>query len=106
MYYFILDISYILKKNPTEHELLNLLADIRNFWYEIGLSVKVPHSILDGLKRGPESNAVKLSEVIHSWLTTTESTWETAIDAIKGPIVNNIKKATEIQQYLTKGKLI
>ena len=95
-----------MRKTPTEHDLLNLLADISNMWYEIGLSLKVPHSILDGLKRSQESNAVKLSEVIHSCLTTTESTWETAIDAIKGPIVNNNKKATEIQQHLTKGKLI
>ena len=79
-------------------------------WHEIGLSLKVPHKILDGLKRSQESDAIKLSEVIHSWLTTTEShlvTWETVISTIKGPIVNNIKKANELRQYLTnKGKLI
>ena len=98
-----------MKKAPTEHELLNLLADISNLWYEIGLSLKVPRNILNCLKRRQESDAIKLSEVIHSWLTTTEShlvTWETVIDAIKGPIVNNIKKANEIHQHLTKGKLI
>ena len=98
-----------MKKAPTEHELLNLLVDISNLWHEIGLSLKVPRSILDGLKRSRESDAIKLSEVIHSWLTTTEShlvTWETVIDAIKSRIVNNIKKANEIHQHLTKGKLI
>ena len=98
-----------MKKVPTEHELLNLLADISNLWREIGLSVKVPYNILDRLKRSQESDAIKLSEVIHSWLTTTEShlvTWETVISTIKGPIVNNIKKANELRQYLNKGKLI
>ena len=98
-----------MKKTPTEHELLNLLADISNLWYEIGLSLKVPHSILDGLKRSQDSDAIKLSEVIRSWLTTTESrlvTWETVIDAIKCPIVKHIEKANTIHQYLTKGKLI
>ena len=98
-----------MKKAPTEHELLNVLADISNLWYEIGLSLKVPHNILDGLKRSQESDAIKLSEVIHSWLTTTKShlvTWETVIDDIKGPIVKHIKKASEIHQHLTKGKLI
>ena len=93
--------------SPTEHELLNLLADISNLWYEIGLSLKVPHNILNCLKRSQESDAIKLSEVIHSWLTTTEShlvTWETVIDAIKSPVVNNIKKATEIHEHLTRGK--
>ena len=99
-----------MKKAPTEHELLNLLADISNLWREIGLSLKVPHNILDGLRRSQESNAIKLSEVIHSWFTTTEShlvTWETVISTIKGPIVINIKKANELHQYLTnKCKLI
>ena len=98
-----------MKKAPTEHELLNLLADISSLWYEIGLSLNVSHNILDGLRRRQESDAIKLSEVIHSWLTTTESrlvTWETVIDAIKGPTVNNIKKANEIHQHLTKGKLL
>ena len=98
-----------MKKTPTKHELLNLLADISNLWHEIGLSLKVPNSILGGLKRSQDSDAIKLSEVIQSWLTTTEShfvTWETMIDSIKSPIVNNNKKATEICQHLTKGKLI
>ena len=96
-------------KSPTEHELNYQLADISDMWYEIGLSLKVSFSILNGLTNSQKSNAYKLAQVVHSWLTTTEShlvTWETAIDAIKGPIVNNIKKATEIHQYLTKGKLI
>ena len=92
-----------MKKVPTKHELLNLLVDISNMWHEIGLSLNVSDNVLDGLKHSPESNAVKLSEVIHSWLTTTESSWETVINAIKGPIVNRVIKANEIHQHLTKG---
>ena len=90
-----------MKKVPTKHELLNLLADISYLWHEIGLSLNVSDSVLGGLKHSPESNAVKLSEVIQSWLTTTGSFWETVIDAIKGPIVNHAIKANEIHQYLT-----
>ena len=78
-------------------------------WHEIGLSLNVSASVLGGLKRSQERDTVKLSEVIDSWLTTTEShlvTWETVITSIKGPIVNNIKKANEIHQHLTKSKLI
>ena len=98
-----------MRKAPTEHELNYQLADISDMWYEIGLSLKVSCSILNGLTNSEKSNAYKLAQVVHSWLTTTEShlvTWETVIDAIKGPIVNNIKKANEIRQHLTKGKLI
>ena len=78
-------------------------------WYEIGISLKVPHSIFDGLMSSTKNKKYKLAQVIYNWLTTTEShllTWETVIDAIKGPIVNNIKKANEIRQHLTKGKMI
>ena len=98
-----------MKKTPTEHELLNLLADISHLWHEIGLSFNVSGNVLGGLKRSQESDAIKLSEVIQSWLTTSQPhfvTWETVITSIKGPIVNNIKKANEICQHLTKGKLI
>ena len=91
----------------TKHELLNLLADIDEKWYEIGLSLKVSQNVLNGLTSNQFSNIYKLDQVIESWLTTTEShlvTWETVIDAIKSPIVNNIKKATEIHEHLTRGK--
>ena len=98
-----------MRKAPTEHELHYQLADISDMWYEIGLSLKVSCRILNALTNSEKSNAYKLSEIIHSWLTTTEShlvTWETVIDAIKGPIINHIKKANEICQHLAKGKLI
>ena len=98
-----------MKKVPTKHELLKLLADISHLWHEIGLSLNVSDSVLGGLKHSQERDTVKLSEVIDSWLTTTKShlvTWETVITSIKGPIVNNIKKANEIHQDLTKCKLI
>ena len=102
--YFVLDISDILKKAPTKHELLELLADIEDKWYEIGLSFDVPRNILDGLERRSDSNTVKLSKVIDSWINTNEVTWDKVISAISGPIVSNKKKADEIYGHLTKGK--
>ena len=98
-----------MKKVPTKHELLKLLADISHLWHEIGLSLNVSDSVLGGLKRSQESDTIKLSEVIQSWLTTSQPyfvTWETVIDAIKGPIVKHIEKANALHQHLTKGKLI
>ena len=95
-----------MRKTPTKHDLLKLLADISHLWHVIGLSLNVTDNVLFGLKHSQESDTIKLSEVIHSWLTTTESSWETLIDAIKGPIVKHIRKANEIHQYLTTGKLI
>ena len=79
-------------------------------WPEIGLSLKVSDNVLSSLKHSKERDTIKLAEVIDSWLTTSTSqphfiTWETVIDAIKGPIVNHITKANALHQYLTKGKL-
>ena len=93
--------------SPSKYELLNLLADINDKWYEIGVSLKVSQNVLNSLTSSQLSNTYKLDQVIESWLTTTEShliTWETVIDAIKSSIVNNIKKATEIHEHLTRGK--
>ena len=100
-----------MKKAPTKHELLNLLADISHMWPEIGLSLEVSDNVMSGLKHSKERDTVKLAEVIDSWLTTSTSqlhfiTWEKMIDAIKGPIVNHTVKANALHQYLTKGKLI
>ena len=100
-----------MRKTPTKHELLNLLADISHLWPEIGLSLDVSDNVLDGLISCQERDTVKLAKIIDSWLISNTSqphfiTWETVIDAIKGPIVNHVIKANALHQYLTKGKLI
>ena len=97
----VLDISDILKKAPTKHELLKLLADINDKWYEIGLVFEVPGKILDGLQSKNDSNTIKLSKVIDTWINTNEATWDKVISAIGGPIVGNKMKADEIHDHLT-----
>ena len=102
----ILDISDILKEAPDKHDLLNLLADIDDKWYEIGLSLKVRDNVLNGLESEKRKNIIKLNQILQSWMTTKSSpiTWDTVITAMKGPLVNNVQKAEEIIKYLTKGK--
>ena len=89
--------------------LFKLLADISNLWGEIGLAVDVSNKVLDSLKRSGQSDVIKLSIVIDSWLTNTQPslvTWETVITAIKDPIVNHVKKANELYEHLTAGNFI
>ena len=63
---------------------------------------------MDGLKSTQDSNTYKLSQVIHSWITTSEShlvTWKTVVTAIEGNIFNNKQKSNDIREYLSsKGK--
>ena len=93
-----------MKKDPTEHKLVNILADINDKWYEICVSLKVPSNVFNGLTSCQLSNTYKLDQVIENWLATTELhlvTWETLIDDIKSPVFNNIKKVTEIRRHFT-----
>ena len=97
----------ILEDAPNEHELLDLLADIKDKWHEIGLSLKVANNVLNGLTSQNMTNILKLDQVLLSWIETESSpvTWDTMIAAIEGPLVNNVQKAKKILEYLTKGKL-
>ena len=60
------------------------------------------YNVLSGLQNSQEESKVKLSQVIHTWLTTQPSpvTWETVISAIEGHIVGNLAKANEIRDHL------
>ena len=77
MSYF-LDISDILKKAPDKHELLKLLADIDDKWYEIGLSLNVGDNVLNSLTSEKRKNTIKLNKILQSWMATKSSpvTWD------------------------------
>ena len=92
----------ILSTRPDENELLNLLANIDSDWFRIGTALNVSHNTLEGFRQNSENNTVRLTNVIHSWVTTQSSpvTWQTVIDAIGGNIVNNRAKADEIREHL------
>ena len=94
-----------MKEAPDENDLLELLADISNKWYVIGLGLKVSRNVLDGLEKNKNDDIYKLSKVINAWITSTEKhlrTWETVITAIEGRLVNDKRKADEIRDYLGK----
>ena len=87
---------------PDEHDLLELLADIDDKWFEIGTALKVPINALNGLLTSQYDNKVILIQVIHTWFTSQPLlvTWGTVISAIEGRIVNNLAKANEIRHHL------
>ena len=108
--YFVIisDITSILKETPNEDELLNLLFDISDKWYDIGLSLQVRRNVLDNLKETRNDNIYNLIAVIHNFLISQPSSvnWVTVITAIEGPIINNQKIADEIRQRLKFSKLL
>ena len=102
--YFIVisGITSILKEFPDEHVLFNLLYDISDQWYDIGLSLQVCCNVLDDLKQSEDDDETKLKKVMNIWEDTKSSstTWETMITAMESPTINNKEIADYIRQYL------
>ena len=95
----------VLNTTPDKNKLLNLLASIDSQWHEFGLALHVPHNDLVNIKASPDSNIVKLSMVIHIWLTNQliPVTWDTVITAIEGDLIKDKQKANEIRRHLGLG---
>ena len=95
-----------LKETPNADELVLLLIGISDKWYDIGLSLQVRRNVLDDLKQSEGNDPTKLNKVIYIWKDTQPSlvTWETVINAIESPIVNDKETANLIRQYLNTGK--
>ena len=99
-------VAILLSSRPDFSRLVDLLASINNKWFEIGTALNVSHSTLQGFGQNNDNDTVKLTKVIHSWITTQSSvTWQKVIDAIDGNIVNNRAKANEICVHLGLPKL-
>ena len=98
------DITAVLRKVPEQLDLLNLLACIEHKWYEVGSSLGVRTSVLDGLSQSNKTNMVRLAEVLTSWRDTTSSpiTWENIIRSVEGPIIGQHSTAVTIREYLIK----
>ena len=101
-YFFLSDPTDVLKKVPNKLEVLELLNDLRAQWNMIGIALEVDSGTLDSLKISYQPNGLKLADVIEAWINTAQPsvTWKTLIDAIKGPLIKNNRKANEILDHL------
>ena len=92
-----------MKQKPTKFYLLRVLAPIAHNWYNVGLALDVRDGVLMSLEHSKYSDLMRLSSVIQSWIDTQSMpvTWETVISAVESPIVDNMKVATNLREYLT-----
>ena len=85
---------------------MSQLASIDASWHSIGNGLGVSYNVLQGLAEANMSNQTKLGHVIQSWLDMNGQdggapvTWNTIIDVIRGPLVQNNALAREIYEYL------
>ena len=98
-------------KRPTRCEVLMQLTFINFQWRNIGNGLGVTFSDLQGLAERNDSNQTRLDQVIQKWLDMNGEgegapvTWETILDVVKGPLVQNITQAMRIYEYLKQSSV-
>ena len=98
--------SLISVKKPTRCEVLTQLASIDALWRSIGEGLRVSDNFLQGLAESNISIRTRLGHVIQKWLDMDGQgegapvIWNTIIDVIKGPLVQNKALAMKIYDYL------
>ena len=98
----ILDIGEILSKVPKEKDALALLMPIKADWYIIGVSLEVNTGELESLYNSNNAPHLKLFMMISKWLKkkSNEATWKVLLEAVEGPIVNNLQIGDDIRKFL------
>ena len=86
---------------PDKDVLLNLLADIKHLWHEIGLALQVPDEEIEGLRQENLSNIIKLSKILQYWINQcVDVTWQSIITAVRSKIVGKTQISQEIESYV------
>ena len=94
----------MLEKRPMTIDLLRLLKPISYQWIEIGESLGIPYYVLKGLQSFPSPDDNKLNEMLQEWIDSkyTPVTWQTIIDVVSNPPVENKALAYEICRFLSE----
>ena len=80
---------------------MTVLAEIRSQWSTLGTALNIPEGQLP-VNQQSVPDDVKLKTTLQAWIDTRSSPvkWETVIDAVRGPIINNERVAYKIADYL------
>ena len=67
------------------------------------MNLRLPFDTLESLSEKQVSNEVKLSTVIHTWITTSDQnlvTWETVVAVFEESTIKNLPIAKKIREFL------
>ena len=97
---FYVDARFLQK--PDKRDLLNLLANIRHLWFDIGEALGVPNSDLMCAMYMNCPESTKLSLVLKWWIDqcTTEVTWNTIIAAVKSDFIGQKAVGEKIRRHV------
>lgn len=105
--FYPLDIFGVLEKMPKKVDLIRLLSPISYQWIVIGESLRIPYGDLKQLTYSHLPDVHKLSETLQIWIDTKcrPVTWQTIIDVVSNPPVENMVLADEIRHFLSETEL-
>lgn len=81
--------------------LTNDLSTVAIKWFGIGIQLKIEHSTLKNIESDHRSQTRCLSEMLQCWFNNdVDLKWDTILDALESPLVNEKKLAGKIRQDL------
>ena len=100
--FFLILFFNLLENTPENSDLLNLLSTIHNKWYIIGARLGIKTGQLDCLISSNQHDDVKLSKVLQLWMDgmTKPVTWNTILDVIGSPPIQNESVVMDIEKFL------
>ena len=89
---------------PRKIDLIKLLSPFSYQWIEIGESLNIPYHDLEHLQYSSSPDSYKLSKLLQKWIDMRCSpvTWQTIIDVVGNPPVNNKALAEKIRLFLSE----
>ena len=93
-------------EKPKRYEVLTQLAFINSRWRNIGQGLGVSFNDLHGMAQRNDSDQTRLEYVIQKWFDMNGQgegapvTWNTILNVINGPLVQDITRAMRIYEYL------
>ena len=103
--YFLFDIFSIfnsLEEAPKKSRLLKLMSGICSWWPTIGDYLEIESGELDSLRYSYQHDVDKLSKVLQLWMErmTKPVTWNTILEVIGSPPIQNKSVVVEIEKFL------
>ena len=91
-----------IEKAPENSDLLKLISGISNRWYTIGVCLGIESGDLECLSSSNQHDDVKLCKVLQLWMErmTKPVTWNTILEVIGSPPIQNRSVVIEIEKFL------
>ena len=92
----------VLDKTPEKHDLLELLSEIQDRWFDIGEMLKVNNATLRSLETNYSASR-KLADTLQHWIDSVSSpvTWGTIVEVLRTDYINLPRVADKIEDKLS-----